>query len=75
MATGAGMAKIEDLITEIADTRLWDEIPRAVATLNRQKEFSLVFEEHIPEQTLSPGPPVNVGLRRSTATAIFRGAG
>jgi adenine-specific DNA-methyltransferase len=57
------MAKIEDLITEIADARLRGEIAREVAALKRQKKFGLVFEEHIPEQLTLPGLPVKPGLR------------
>ena len=57
------MAKIENLITEIADGRLRDEIRREVAALKREKKFGLVFEEHIPEQILLPGLPVKTGSR------------
>ena len=57
------MAKIEDLISEIADARLRDEIAREVAALKKQKKFGLVFEEHIPEMAQLPGLPVKPGLR------------
>ncbi len=57
------MAKIEDLINEITDSRLRGEIAREVAAIKHQKKFGLVFEEHIPELLLLPGLPVRPGLR------------
>jgi adenine-specific DNA-methyltransferase len=57
------MAKVEDLIGEIADARLRSEVAREVAALKKQKKFGLVFEEHIPEQILLPSLPVKEGLR------------
>jgi adenine-specific DNA-methyltransferase len=57
------MAKIEDLISEIADARLREEIAREVAALKKQKKFGLVFEEHLPEMAQLPGLPVKPGLR------------
>ena len=57
------MAKIEDLIAEIADPRLRHEIAREVASLKKQKRFGLVFEEHIPEIVQLPSLSVKAGLR------------
>lgn len=57
------MAKLEDLISEIADARLREEVAREVAALKKQKRFGLVFEEHIPEQVQLPGLPVKAGSR------------
>ncbi len=57
------MAKIENLISEIADARLRDEIAREVSALKKQKKFGLVFEEHIPETVQLPSLPVKAGLR------------
>ena len=57
------MAKIEDLIAEIADARLREEVAREVAALKKQKKFGLVFEEHIPEQVQLPSLAVKPGLR------------
>ena len=57
------MAKIEDLIAEIHDTRLRDVIAREVAALKKQKKFGLVFEEHIPETVQIPSLPIKPGAR------------
>ncbi len=57
------MAKIEDLINEIKDARLKNEIGREVANLKKQKNFGLVFEEHIPEQVQLAGLPIKRGAR------------
>ena len=57
------MAKVEDLISEIADVRLRGEIAREVVALKKQKKFGLVFEEHIPETVQLPSLPIKAGLR------------
>ncbi len=57
------MAKIENLVSEIADARLREEIAREVAALKRQKKFGLVFEQHLPEQVQLPGLPIKRGAR------------
>ncbi len=57
------MAKIEDLIADIADARLRQEIANEVAALKERKRFGLVFEEHIPETVQLPSLPVKAGLR------------
>ena len=43
------MAKIEDLIDEIADPGLRERIAGEVRELKRTKRFGLVFEEQVPE--------------------------
>jgi adenine-specific DNA-methyltransferase len=43
------MAKLEDLISHVADSALRTELSREVSKLKAQKKFGLVFEEHIPE--------------------------
>ena len=43
------MAKLEDLIKQISETRLRDQIADEVDHLKTGKKFGLVFEEHIPE--------------------------
>ena len=43
------MAKLEDLIQQIADERLRKEISLEVRDLKSRKNFGLVFEEHLPE--------------------------
>jgi len=68
------MARIEELITEIADQRLREEMAREVAELKAHKKFGLVFEEHIPELVQLPSLPVRTGLRavkRSGGRDVF----
>ena len=55
------MAKIEELIGEIADPRLRVEIAAEVKRLKVRKKFGLVFEEHLPETVRLPGFPVRAG--------------
>ena len=43
------MAKLEDLIKQISETRLRDQIADEVDHLKTGKKFGLVFEEYIPE--------------------------
>ncbi len=57
------MARIEDLISEIADEHLRVQVAREVAALKKQKKFGLVFEEHIPETVQISGLPIKRGLR------------
>ena len=56
------MAKIEDLIDEIADPDLRERIVGEVRELKRTKRFGLVFEEHIPETVSLYGLPIREGL-------------
>lgn len=56
------MAKIEDLIDEIADPVLRERIAGEVRELKRTKRFGLVFEEHIPETVSLYGLPIREGL-------------
>ncbi|MDD4890074.1 MAG: DNA methyltransferase, partial [Phycisphaerae bacterium] len=57
------MAKVENLIREIADAGLREQIAHEVAALIERKKFGLVFEEHIPELIQLPGLPVKPGAR------------
>jgi len=69
------MAKIEDLIKQIPDTKLRAEVAREVAALKSTKKFGLVFEEHIPEQVQLPGLPVRTGSRvvkRGNGKQVFQ---
>ena len=43
------MAKIEELIGEIANPRIRAEIAAEVKRLKARKKFGLVFEERLPE--------------------------
>jgi len=69
------MAKLEDLIKQIPDTKLRAEIAREAAALKSTKKFGLVFEEHIPEQVQLPGLPVRTGSRivkRGNGKQVFQ---
>jgi adenine-specific DNA-methyltransferase len=46
------MARLEDLISEIADPAVRIQIAGEVAKLKSRKKFGLVFEEHLPEVSL-----------------------
>lgn len=48
------MARIEDLIKDIADPSLRNQIAGEVGKLKAQKKFGLVFEEHLPEIVADP---------------------
>jgi len=55
------MARIEDLIEEIADLVLRDQIARQIKLLKSNKRFGLVFEDHVPETVSLPGLPIRPG--------------
>lgn len=55
------MARIDDLITQIADKQLRQRLESALADMKRRQRFGLVFEEHIPETTALFGLPIQVG--------------
>jgi len=57
------MARLEDLIKDIADQRLREQIAGEVAKLKAKKKFGLVFEEHLPEVVQLPGMAVKPGAR------------
>ena len=52
------MARLEDLIQEIADPALRKSISSEVGKLKARKQFGLVFEEHLPELVQLPGLPI-----------------
>lgn len=69
------MAKLEDLIKQIPDSKLRAEIAREAAALKSTKKFGLVFEEHIPEQVQIPGLPVRTGsrvIKRGDGKQVFQ---
>ncbi len=47
------MAAINDLIARIQDPELRLRVTREVNELTKHKKFGLVFENHVPEMTLS----------------------
>jgi adenine-specific DNA-methyltransferase len=55
------MAKIEDLVAQVADERLRKGIAAEVKALKRTKKFGLVFEEHLPETVRLPRLQIKVG--------------
>ena len=55
------MALLQDLIRQIEDPVLRDRITSETDTLLKQKNFGLVFEEHLPECTPLYEVPVRVG--------------
>ena len=69
------MARIEDLIKDIADPRLRNQIAGEVGKLKARKKFGLVFEEHLPEIVQLPGlavkPGARVARRKDKAAGFF----
>ncbi len=55
------MAKLEELIDQISESRLRSEIAVEVKKLKEQKKFGLVFEEHLPETVRLPNHPIRPG--------------
>ncbi|MFL5241555.1 MAG: site-specific DNA-methyltransferase [Gemmataceae bacterium] len=64
------MARLDDLITQVADKPLRQKLQAAMADMKRKQRFGLVFEEHIPETTSLIHFPVTAG-----ATVQRRGNG
>lgn len=55
------MARIDDLVSQIADKQLRQRLEGALADMRRRQRFGLVFEEHVPETTSLLGFPVQQG--------------
>jgi adenine-specific DNA-methyltransferase len=55
------MARIDDLITQVADKQLRQRLGAALSDMKRRQRFGLVFEEHVPETTSLVGFPVQIG--------------
>jgi adenine-specific DNA-methyltransferase len=55
------MARIDDLIAQVADKQLRQRLEAALTDMKRRQRFGLVFEEHIPEMTALFGLPIQVG--------------
>lgn len=58
---GPPLAKIENLISRVADEEIRQALELEVKKLKKTKRFGLVFEEHIPEYILTPGLPPRPG--------------
>lgn len=52
------MAKLDDLIGQVADAALRAELGEAAQEIRRRQRFGLVFEEHVPEVTFLPDFPL-----------------
>ena len=52
------MAKLDDLIGQVADGDLRAELGEAAQEIRRRKRFGLVFEEHVPEVAFLPDFPL-----------------
>jgi adenine-specific DNA-methyltransferase len=55
------MAKLDDLIAQVGDTRLRRQLEEAAVELRRRKKFGLVYEQHIPETTTFPSETIQKG--------------
>jgi len=70
------MAKIEELINEIANERLRDALLAEVKQLKETIPFGLVFEEHLPERVRLPNirvrPGELVSEKRQSGNEIWR---
>lgn len=70
------MAKVEDLIAQIADERLRKGIAAEVKALKKTKKFGLVFEEHLPETVRLPRLVVKLGelvaIKRESGNQLWR---
>lgn len=55
------MARLDDLIGQIADKALRQKLQAALADMKRRQRFGLVFEEHIPETSALLKFPIQVG--------------
>ena len=55
------MAQIDELVKLVGDERLRRDLEQAVKKLRKDRQFGLVFEEHIPEVLALPDQPLEVG--------------
>ena len=55
------MARIDELVKSVDDSRLRSSLQDAVQKLRRTRRFGLVFEEHIPEVIALPGLSLEPG--------------
>jgi len=62
------MARLEDLIKDVADPLLRNQIAGEVGKLKARKKFGLVFEQHLPEVVQLPGLAIRAGARVAKAT-------
>jgi adenine-specific DNA-methyltransferase len=55
------MARLDDLVKQVADKDLRQRLERALADFKKRQRYGLVFEEHIPETSTLLNLPVVVG--------------
>src|SRR5579884_3372005 len=55
------LARLDDLIAQVTDSRLRAELQAAFADTRRHQRFGLVFEDHAPETTTLYGHPIKSG--------------
>jgi adenine-specific DNA-methyltransferase len=55
------VARLEELLSAVADLPLRAEIEREVAQLKSRRDYGLVFDHHIPERVALRNLPVRVG--------------
>jgi adenine-specific DNA-methyltransferase len=55
------MARLDDLVAQVADPSLRREMEAALGEMKRRQRFGLVFEQHIPETTVLHGLPIQAG--------------
>lgn len=69
------MARIENLIKDIADPHLRCQIAEEMGKLKARMKFGLVFEQHLPEVVQLPGlavrPGARVAKRRDKVAGFF----
>lgn len=55
------MAEIDDLVEQVTDEALRAKLKEAIKNINKQKNFGLVFQEHLPECTPLYDIPIRKG--------------
>lgn len=57
------MARIDDLVAQVADPTLRQALLEETSRLRRAQRIGLVYERHLPERTLLPQVPLEVGMQ------------
>ncbi len=66
------MALVDDLISEIPDTRLRARLQTEANALRQRGQFGLTFERHSPETLIMPGATLRKGVRVALRDAPTR---
>ena len=65
------MARIDDLLTHVADAKLRRQLATAIGEIRDTRQFGITFESHIPETVALSGMPAKPGSliidRKNTA--------